>query len=566
MEPRAPEVALLEEQSIVHQGIVRVARETGGTSRLHLQTLFSVGVTGGLTDGQLLERFATQSGEAAELAFAALFERHGPMVFRACRGILEDEHEAHDAFQATFLVLLRKRNTLWVRDSLGPWLHRVACRAAGRARVETQRRRVHERRAAEQVGGQRGDGSMGELAAVVHEEVDRLPDRYRVPIVLCDLQGRSYEETAQHLGCPVGTVRSRLARGRERLRRGLTRRGLAPSAAVVSAALAPDTASAALPASWVGSITQCTRCILAGGALTAGEVPASVLAITEGVLKMMSLGRLTLVAASVLTAIGLTVGAGVLVAQQTADKPPPPPGQAQVAAPDRRWLGTLPGGGAIELLGVSTFPSGPHSWWRPDGSPLAEAPCDSPRRNLTRDESLLRVIAARVTGVPADADCGLDVKEAGNAEDEAKKDGKKVPGVRTLLFLFPKDVATCSVQFHAATGPWKTVQTSEGRGSQAVGRRSGPNTIFGEAIAGKRGTILTVSHDIGNAAVRIVAVDRTGQERLQTGQTGAGVKDFYQIAAEFDLGPEAIQEYWLQTQGYERVEIPGIALKPNGPR
>src|SRR5262249_12132327 len=127
-----------------------MARDVTGASRLHLETLFGVGVTAGLTDAQLLERFATQRGDPAERAFAALVERHGPMVFRACRGILNDEHAAHDAFQATFLILLRKGDTLWVRDSLGPWLHRVACRAAGRVRLDAARRRRHERRAAEQ--------------------------------------------------------------------------------------------------------------------------------------------------------------------------------------------------------------------------------------------------------------------------------------------------------------------------------------------------------------------------------------------------------------------------------
>ena len=194
-----------------------MARDPGGISRLHLQTLFSVGVTAGLTDGQLLERFATQRGDAAELAFAALVERHGPMVFHACRGILGDEHEAQDAFQATFLVLLRKGGTLWVRDSLGPWLHRVACRAAGRARVDALRRRAHERRAAEQAAGSQGGEGPGDRAAILHEELDRLPERYRVPIVLCDLQGRAYER----LVAPRG--QGRIARTCDAERQGGTR-------------------------------------------------------------------------------------------------------------------------------------------------------------------------------------------------------------------------------------------------------------------------------------------------------------------------------------------------------
>ena len=122
-----------------------MTRDVGGASRLFLKTLFEDGVPAGLTDGQLLERFATGRGEAAELAFAILVERHGPMVLRAARGILRDDHEAMDAFQATFLILVRKGRSLWVRDSLGPWLHRVACRAAVRARAEASRRRALER-------------------------------------------------------------------------------------------------------------------------------------------------------------------------------------------------------------------------------------------------------------------------------------------------------------------------------------------------------------------------------------------------------------------------------------
>jgi RNA polymerase sigma factor (sigma-70 family) len=557
--------ALLRGNELEGQGTRRVAREPGGPWQRHLHTLFNVGVTANQTDGQLLERFATLRGEAAELAFAALVERHGPMVFRACRGILENEHDAHDAFQATFMILLRKGNSLWVRDSLGPWLHRVACRAAARAKVKAQRRRVHERRAAEQACGRRAVDSAGELAAVLHEEVDRLPDRYRVPIVLCDLQGRTYEEAARHLQCPVGTIRSRLARGRDRLRCRLTLRGLAPSAAVVSAALAPDAASAAMPAAWAESTIKCARFILAGGALTAGEVPASVLAITEEVLKVMTLGKRTLIAASVLTAIGLAVGAGIL-SQQTAGKPHPLPKQSQVADLDRRWVATLPGGGAIELLGVSTYPSGPDSWWRPDGSPLAEAPCDSPPRNLGLDRSLvLLVIAARVTGLPADANSGLRVKEAGGrAYSLAKKDGKEVPGVNTVLVGLPKDLATCTAQFHAATGPWKTMGISDGRSPRGVSK-PGLSYTFEEAVAGGKGTILTVSHNIGNDAVRIVAVDRSGKERPHVNEIGSGGKDSYNIRAEFDLDPDAIQEYRLQTRPFERVEVKGIALKPSGP-
>ncbi len=190
-----------------------VAIRPNGAIRRQLRTLFNLGAIGDLTDGQLLERFATQDGEAAELTFAALVERHGPMVLRVCRNTLCDPNDVQDAFQATFLALVQKARSLWVRDSLGPWLHRVAHRVATRARSSAARRREHERRAAATrptLFSERDDWE--DLVALLHEEIDRLPERYRVPVVLCDLQGLTHEKAARNLGWPVGTVKSRLAR------------------------------------------------------------------------------------------------------------------------------------------------------------------------------------------------------------------------------------------------------------------------------------------------------------------------------------------------------------------
>jgi HlyD family secretion protein len=207
-----------------------VAGELKGRLLGRVRTLFDAGTATGLTDGQLLERFATRRDEGGELAFAALVERHGPMVLRVCRGVLRDDHEAMDAFQATFLVLARKGGSLWVRDSLGPWLHRVACRAAGRAKRAAARRLASERKAVEMAEIRHPGDGRDELASILHEEVDRLPERYRAAVVLCDLEGRTCEEAARHMGCPVGTVGSRLSRARQRLRDRLTRRGLASGA------------------------------------------------------------------------------------------------------------------------------------------------------------------------------------------------------------------------------------------------------------------------------------------------------------------------------------------------
>src|SRR5262249_38678784 len=152
-----------------------------------------------------------------------------------------------DAFQATFLVLVKKARGLWVQDSLGPWLHQVAFRTASCARSAAARRRRHERAAAIPVSAAIETDHPShhhELKAVFHEEIERLAERYRAPLVLCDLEGRTHEQAARHLGWPVGTVKSRLSRGRERLRDRLIRRGFALGAAVLAPTGRADAADA----------------------------------------------------------------------------------------------------------------------------------------------------------------------------------------------------------------------------------------------------------------------------------------------------------------------------------
>ncbi len=297
-----------------------------GTDLRQLSTLFNLGTVGGLTDGQLLERFATGSREAAEGAFAALIQRHGPMVLQTCRGVLSDRLDAEDAFQATFLVLVRKARRLWVQDSLGPWLHQVAYRTASAARSASIRRRGHERRMAASAivtvsPASEGAGTVGEWERrVLHEEIARLPERYRVPMVLCGLEGLTQEQAAQRLRWPVGTVKSRLARGRERLRARLTRRGLARSAGVPAAIFRIEAGRAGVPAALAGAtIRIATRC--AAGKMAAGVVSASVAALTDGVLRTMALTKMTTLGVSGLLLGAVLAGAGVLA--QPAEGLPP---------------------------------------------------------------------------------------------------------------------------------------------------------------------------------------------------------------------------------------------------
>src|SRR5262249_51919994 len=162
--------------------------------------------------------------------------RHGPMVHGICRRLLGDGPDAEDAFQATFLVLVRKADSLRGYGSLGGWLHGVAVRVARKARVAAARRAFHEAQGTPMSA--RGDFAAVEwrdLRPVLDEELGRLPEKYRAPLVLCYLQGKTHEEAARALGCPNGTVYGRLARARARLRTRLLRRGVALSAAALAA-------------------------------------------------------------------------------------------------------------------------------------------------------------------------------------------------------------------------------------------------------------------------------------------------------------------------------------------
>lgn len=291
-----------------------MARRTARAVEAQFQTLFSVGAHAGMTDGQLLERFTTGRGEGAELAFAALFERHGPLVLGACRRILRDRHEAEDAVQATFLVLAIKSRSLWVEDSLGPWLHRVACRIAVRARRAGARREEAGRRAAEEALRRSNADEVDTLVRLLDEEIDRLPDPYREPIILCDIESHTYEEAARHLRCPVGTVKSRLARGRQRLRDQLTRRGLAPSDGAVVASFSPSLIRATVPGALADSIAQ--SAIRAASNPTA--IGASVAELVGGALTMTGF-RWIRVAAGLVIA-GALLAAGITWAVQPSER------------------------------------------------------------------------------------------------------------------------------------------------------------------------------------------------------------------------------------------------------
>jgi RNA polymerase sigma factor (sigma-70 family) len=270
-------------------------------------------VTGDLTDGQLFERFRT-GGE--EEAFAALVQRHGPMVLGVCRRVLHDRHDAEDAFQATFLILLRKTASIAQPERLGNWLYGVAYNTARNARLQRARRAAAEGRARELTAA-RSPAPVAEDQSQpwLDEELSRLPEKYRLPIVLCALHGRSRDEVARQLGCPEGTLSSRLARARELLRRRLARRGLLASSALATLC-ATGLAPTAMPAPLVAATIQAALASCTGPTAVTGPV----LALAEGVLRTMWLTKLKMTLAVLLT-VGVATGVGLLAQRALAQKP-----------------------------------------------------------------------------------------------------------------------------------------------------------------------------------------------------------------------------------------------------
>jgi RNA polymerase sigma factor (sigma-70 family) len=259
----------------------------------------------GPSDGELVRRFRETRDEAA---FAGLLQRHGPLVLGVCDRILHNRHDAEDAFQATFLLLVRKAHTIVKLASVASWLHGVAHRIAVRLKQDNARRRQRERQAgAPAAGDLLRDVLWCDLRAMLDEEVQRLPARCREPFALCYLEGKTNAEAARLLGCPKGTVQSRLTRARELLRAALARRGFLLSAGLVATML-PEPAAA--PAASAGLFESTLRMALASAGHAAGEIPARVLTLTEGALGSSALGKFKIAAVLCLLAGALVAGFG----------------------------------------------------------------------------------------------------------------------------------------------------------------------------------------------------------------------------------------------------------------
>jgi RNA polymerase sigma factor (sigma-70 family) len=287
---------------------------------------------GQLGDGQLLDRFIQQQDEAA---FAALVHRHGPMVWGVCRRIVGHHHDAEDAFQAAFLVLARKAASIRPPEMVANWLHGVAHRTALKAKATASKRLLKEKQVTNMPEPKSAPHDpWRDLEALIDLELSRLPDKYRIAILLCDVQGKTGKEAARQLKVPEGTLASRLRTGRVMLARRLARHGIGLSAGALAVVLAQNAASATAPAAVVASTIKTATLISSGTAAAAGMVPAKVAALMEGVLKTMLLTKIR-IAVSVIALAGLSVFGGRLLAQKGAADEPVSAGPAQYAEPSR---------------------------------------------------------------------------------------------------------------------------------------------------------------------------------------------------------------------------------------
>jgi RNA polymerase sigma factor (sigma-70 family) len=323
-----------------------------GTVIRYLRGVVAPEGPGRVMDAELLERFVSARDQAA---FELLLWRHGPMVLGVCRRVLRREQDAEDAFQATFLTFVRKAESIGKREALAGWLYRVAYRIALAEKAGARKHAAAGPLPDDLAGTEPSDDLVWrDLRDVLDEEVNRLPEKYRLPFVLCYLEGKTNEEAAHELGCPLGTIWSRLAWARDRLRDRLSRRDVTLSAGVLAAALADNAAPAAVPAALLDATVAAGMHFASEETAAAGLVSSQVHTLTQGALETMVLtksqvftlllvlgGVLVLGAAWLLEECSAAersapqVGAPPDLPPQARDKPMNPLSREQAPPPDR---------------------------------------------------------------------------------------------------------------------------------------------------------------------------------------------------------------------------------------
>jgi RNA polymerase sigma factor (sigma-70 family) len=412
---------------------------------------------GDRSDRQLVEGLLRGRDEAA---FEALVRRHGSMVYRVCWRILQHGQDAEDSFQATFLLLARKLATVRKHDSLASWLHGAARRAALKARAQAATRRRHERQIAIREVTPSGDPSWLELRTVLDTELAALPEKWRLPLILCYLEGRTQDEAAAQLKWSKSTIRRRLDEARAALGRRLARRGVSGSAALCGPLLSDCMSSASVSPN-LASVTVDAGVQILAGQSAADLVSTNVIALTEGVIRAMFLTKLRIVAVFVVTvALGVCSLAIAMDASTTSFADPPSAPTAAARADERGLVSAQPGGEPAQSSKgkILVWHDSHYVFRTPDGKDAGELP-DHPDK-LTVNQPMLspdgKRVAFTVNGNPVADDDGniinrhvfvraLDGKDPGfkidmNALNVAwAPDGKKLVVVEPITARDPKD-------------------------------------------------------------------------------------------------------------------------------
>jgi len=337
-----------------------VLANSGNTIIRHLRRTVLLQEGAGLSDGQLLAAFISRKDETA---FEALVRRHGPMVLSVCRRVLRNAHDADDAFQATFLVLVRKAGSIGVPELLANWLYGVAYNTARKARAASSKRRQREKPMTAIPEPPMTEPALWhDLQSLLDQELSRLPQKYRVPIILCHLEGKSIKDAARQLNWPQGTLAGRLARAREMLAKRLARHGQAILGGALAAALLQNVSSASVPSALVSATVKAASTLAAGQAAAQAVISARVAALTEGVLKSMFMTKLRTVT-MVLLISALVGGAGLFCGTQAAEQgkeAPTASGPETATEPALADREAEPA--PAELSGKNLLSSGPMPW------------------------------------------------------------------------------------------------------------------------------------------------------------------------------------------------------------
>jgi RNA polymerase sigma factor (sigma-70 family) len=494
----------------------------------YLHTAVGEESAGGLTDGDLLNRFVRHRDEAA---FEALVRRHGPLVYGVCRRLLGHAQDAEDAFQATFLVLVRRAATLHSPGSVANWLYGVANRTALELRRSGARRRLKEASVMPRTE------PVPDLAAdwrePLDEELARLPDKYRAVVVLCELEGKTRREAARELGCAEGTVASRLARGRSLLAERLARRGVCLSAAALAAALAGESARACVPNVLVSATVQAAGRVVAGQAV-ATAVSTRVAAVTEGVVKAMFLTRLKIATAALLIVTGALAAAGLMYQVRAAEPPaaeasgPRNPDQAkpqEKPADDSLAVtgkvvderGTPAAGVRVRLIGIPRDSSSTTT----DADGKFRLPL-SDRRNYERllvaeDAGGVHQGLGRFEKVEAGRDLRITLRPALSATVRVV-DAQGQPVSGAWLAVFEESIRMLSMDSTPADGTAVLRYPAGAKIAQVCAFKSGLGFDYVSTLLGKRGTTerkplpgeITLKLT-GARTVRVKAVDTSGR-------------------------------------------------------